>query len=120
MTRIRIMPKDTRDASNSLVLLEQSQGVPRTLEVAAAQIRADAVYLAKWTGPSAAAEALAGEAHRIVAEAAAELADPGPGSRHPARRKSGKRLLTMGRAAGWSVGILTGFTLGLGVSVWAG
>ena len=86
MTSIQILSKDTSAASSSLARLQQQHGAPRTIELAAAQIRADASYLARWTGPSAAAEVLAQEAQRIVTEAAAELAAPGPETKRPAQR----------------------------------
>lgn len=119
MTSIQILPKDTTAASTSLARLQQQHGAPRTLELAAAQIRADASYLARWTGPSAAAEVLAQEAHRIVTEAAAELAAPGAEAKRSAHRGRRRRLLSVGRVAAWSVGTVTGLVLGLGISALA-
>lgn len=119
MTSIQILPKDTTAASTSLARLQQQHGAPRTLELAAAQIRADASYLARWAGPSAAAEVLAQEAHRIVTEAAAELAAPGAETKRAVHRGRRRRLLSVGRVAAWSVGTITGLALGLGISALA-
>ena len=116
MTSIRISPEDTSRASSSLESLQRKHGAPRALDLAAAQIRADAAFLARWMGPSAAAEVLAGEAHRLVTEAAADIAIPGRPDRQSAGRSRRRRLLSVGRAAAWSIGILTGLALGLGLS----
>lgn len=116
---IQISPEDTMAASRSLALLQRKHGHGRALELALAQIRVDAAYLARWTGPSAAAQVLAEEAHRVVTEAATQLAAPPEAPRQSADRGKQRRQLTVGRAAAWSTGILTGFALGLGVSGWA-
>ena len=119
MLSIKISPEDTMAASRSLALLQRKHGHGRSLELALAQIRVGAAYLARWTGPSAAAQALAEEAHRVVTEAAAQLAVPPEAPRQSADRGKRRRRLTVGRAAAWSTGILTGLVLGLGVSGWA-
>ena len=123
MSGIQISPEDTVAASKSLALLQSRHGHGRALELALAQIRVDAAYLARWTGPSVAARVLAEEAHRVVTEAAAQLAVPSEASTEAQRSQAGRgkqrRLVTVRRAAVWSTGILTGFALGLGVSGWA-
>ena len=123
MTGIQISPEDTVAASKSLALLQRKHGHGRALELALAQIRVDAAYLARWTGPSVAARVLAEEAHRVVTEAATQLAaplhTPPQAPRPPAGRGKQRRLVKVRRAAAWSTGILTGFALGLGVSGWA-
>ena len=116
MISIPIFAEDTEQAATSLERLQHKRGAPRTLELAAAQIRADADYLAQWVGPAAAADVLEQEARRVVTEAAAELAAPEPDPSYPAERRRRRHLMTAGRAGAWSIGILTGFALGLGVS----
>ena len=119
MTGIHISPEDTVAASRSLALLQRKHGQGRALELALAQIRVDAAYLARWAGPSAAARMLAEEAHRLVAEAATTLAAPPEAPGRSEYRGHPRRLVTVGRAAAWSTGILAGFALGLGISGWA-
>ena len=119
MISIPIFAEDAERAATSLERLQHKRGAPRTLELAAAQIRADADYLAQWVGPAAAADALEQEARRVVTEAAAELAAPEPETGYPVEHKRRRPRMTAGRAAAWSIGTLTGFALGLGVSALA-
>jgi hypothetical protein len=119
MISIPIFAEDIERAATSLERLQHKRGAPRTLELAAAQIRADVDYLAQWVGPAAAADALEQEARRVITEAAAELAAPEPDPSYPLERRRRRHLVTAGRAAAWSIGIFTGFVLGLGVSALA-
>lgn len=111
MTETDIHHDDVEEAAASLQALQRRHGPSRAVEIAAARIRAEADYLARWTGPSPAARRLAEEAHRLVAEAAADMAVP------PAVGVGTDRRPLPARAAGWGVAMLV--LVGLGVSGWA-
>lgn len=115
MTIIHISEDDVQMALAELEGVERRHGSARAMELAAAQARANGAYLARWTGPSVAAEVLSREAHRLVTRAASAIAVPGvssPSAEHEFSRK-------LARAATWSVGLVGGFFLGLGISVWS-
>lgn len=115
MTIIRISEDDVQMALAELEGVERRHGSARAMELAAAQARANGAYLARWTGPSVAADVLSREAHRLVAQAASAIAVPGT----PTRTSHGEFSRKLARAATWSLGLLGGFLLGLGISVWA-
>ena len=115
MTIIHISEDDVQMALAELEGVERRHGSARAMELAAAQARANGAYLARWTGPSVAAEVLSREAHRLVAQAASAIAVPGA----PSQSGHGEFSRKLARAASWSVGLLGGFLLGLGIAVWA-
>ena len=115
MSIIHISDDDVDLAIAELRGVERRYGSAKAMELAAAQTRASAAYLARWTGPSVAAEVLTREAHRLIAGAAAEIAVPAAGK--SASPESLSRQLA--RAAAWGLGLIGGFLLGLGMSAWA-
>lgn len=112
MTTVPIDEEDVAAALAGVEALEQRHGPLRTIELTAAQLRADARYLAGWMGPSVTAEILLKEANRVVDEAAAGIAVPNADER--ASPKPLSRQLA--RAAAWSASLLGAFLLGFGVS----
>ena len=112
MTIVNIREDDVEMALGELEGVARRHGSARAMELAAAQARANGMYIERLAGPSVAAEVLNREAQRLITEAAAALAVPSS----PAAIRDQNLTRKLAQAATWTVGLLGGFLLGYGIS----